>query len=677
LLLAVAAVRVKLNRKVRATTAVTWLVAVAVFVSWGLGMYCATSVVAQEAAGDYSITYSNDAWEYADQAVMKESLEMEAFCNNHSIWGHAYRSGANTQYSGPYTYRAGTGFLGRMNYKEVYPVTAVFDSEGNVITGTWKDTFFFPYGKDASGNVAYMRAEFDRDKLTEEGNTRVFSDRFDIDIAATRFTGYFDDFGFVLQKVECIDNEEHRIAVERENKKEREDEDDKPNVTLSYLIEEYGLVWRVLYEDASVSNSDGELVQLNGGSAARVFCAMESPGFTYQGEKYESVADYVQKIGPQALQGRLFFSEYENGEQFINDVAFCYSRDGELHFSYDWNGAYAQTDGRELHYYIVTVAYCRPWLAAMGQLRYVYLSAFMIALGFVVLLCRVIKRNMVMTLQEAIKTLDNTNERRTYIYDISHEWQESEQLIECLEKNRSLVLGQRDEIKRLTTALEYAKSAEENRRQMTSNIAHELKTPLAIIHSYAEGLKERIAEEKRDKYIDVILSETERTDAMVLQMLDLSRLEAGKVKLSQDTFSLIDMTKSIFDRLELAANAKELKIEFDFPKALDIVADEGRMAQVIENLATNAVKYTPAGGKIRVEGYSGRNGTVFTIENDSEPLSKEALDKVWDVFYRADEARSGGGTGLGLAITKTIVELHGGKCTVQNTKTGVKFGFTI
>ena len=82
--------------------------------------------------------------------------------------------------------------------------------------------------------------------------------------------------------------------------------------------------------------------------------------YTYQGEKYESVADYVQKIGPQALQGRLFFSEYENGEQFINDVAFCYSRDGELHFSYDWNGAYAQTDGRELQYYIVTVAYCRP-----------------------------------------------------------------------------------------------------------------------------------------------------------------------------------------------------------------------------------------------------------------------------------------------------------------------------
>src|SRR5699024_1481940 len=99
-----------------------------------------------------------------------------------------------------------------------------------------------------------------------------------------------------------------------------------------------------------------------------------------------------------------------------------------------------------------------------------------------------------------------------------------------------------NEITRLNTALEYAKKAEENRRQMTSNIAHELKTPLAVIHSYAEGLKEHAAEEKRDKYIDVILAEAERTDGMVLEMLDLSRPEAGKVKVSRDDCSIIDLT---------------------------------------------------------------------------------------------------------------------------------------
>jgi signal transduction histidine kinase len=213
---------------------------------------------------------------------------------------------------------------------------------------------------------------------------------------------------------------------------------------------------------------------------------------------------------------------------------------------------------------------------------------------------------------------------------------------------------------------------------MTSNIAHELKTPLAVIHSYAEGLKERIAEDKREKYLDVIVSESERMDAMVLEMLDLSRLEAGKVKLFRDDFSLPALARSVFDKLEMAATAKNLCIKFDFPDACVITADEARISQVIENFATNAVKYTPVNGNILVRIDARRPGAAFAVENDSEPLSAEALNKVWDTFYRADEARGGGGgTGLGLAIAKSIIDLHSGKCSVRNTKTGVEFSFTI
>ena len=90
-----------------------------------------------------------------------------------------------------------------------------------------------------------------------------------------------------------------------------------------------------------------------------------------------------------------------------------------------------------------------------------------------------------------------------------------------------------------------------------------------------------------------------------------------------------------------------------------------------------AIKYAPTGGHISVTIQTDHSSTSFHIENDSEPLSSEALSKVWDTFYRTDEARSGGGTGLGLAIAKSIVDLHGGKCSVRNTKSGVEFGFTI
>ena len=164
---------------------------------------------------------------------------------------------------------------------------------------------------------------------------------------------------------------------------------------------------------------------------------------------------------------------------------------------------------------------------------------------------------------------------------------------------------------------------------------------------------------------------------MVLEMLDLSRLEAGKVKLSRDDFSLIALTKSIFEKLEMVVQAKELQVEFSFPKEFIITADEGRIAQVIENFATNAIKYSPAHGRIQVQIGISRRGTTFRIENDCEPLSEEAFSKVWDTFYRTDEARSGGGTGLGLAIAKNIIELHGGKCSVCHTKTGVACAVTL
>lgn len=98
---------------------------------------------------------------------------------------------------------------------------------------------------------------------------------------------------------------------------------------------------------------------------------------------------------------------------------------------------------------------------------------------------------------------------------------------------------------------------------------------------------------------------------------------------------------------------------------------------MVENFATNAVKYTPAGGNITVAITRNYRGITFTVANDCPPLSQEALDKVWDTFYRVDEARSGGGTGLGLAIAKQIIELHGGTCAAENTKTGVAFRFTL
>lgn len=232
-------------------------------------------------------------------------------------------------------------------------------------------------------------------------------------------------------------------------------------------------------------------------------------------------------------------------------------------------------------------------------------------------------------------------------------------------------------IQQLETALNYAKEAEENRRRLISALAHELKTPLAVIHGYAEGLQEGIAEDKKAHYLSVLLEESERMDGMVKEMLDYSRLEAGKVTLDTEKFSLTEMTTQVFERLKHSAQQRQLAVEFVQAEEFTVTADKSRIRQVITNLADNAIKYTTHNGCIRVMVYKKYGSAYFVIENDCDPLPQNALEHIWDSFYRVDTARSSVGTGLGLAIVKSIVNLHRGSCYVQNTKDGVRFSFSI
>lgn len=135
--------------------------------------------------------------------------------------------------------------------------------------------------------------------------------------------------------------------------------------------------------------------------------------------------------------------------------------------------------------------------------------------------------------------------------------------------------------------------------------------------------------------------------------------------------------RSEFEKLEVPASAKRLRLSFDFPEDFTVIADEQRIAQVIENLASNAVKYTPEGGSVSVKLADEGASCTLTVANDGPRLTDEQLDNVWEPFYRADESRTEPGTGLGLAISRSIISLHGGKCFAANTPAGVRFGFTL
>lgn len=433
------------------------------------------------------------------------------------------------------------------------------------------------------------------------------------------------------------------------------------------------LKWDVKFDYAAQADLEQELVTIYARWPEMSLYEPAGPVQYQTTERYENLLELLKTMGYYRDKGRDTF--YSGASQFDlwNLIVFSSSGIYDLR-SYDSSSGQPFPDPE---YTILTAMHASPIRIAMAFLRNVYFITFAIALIGFLYLRRKIRKCLIVPVQAINEGIAANWANIPSLIERAPKWKEPDELWEHYRRTQDMLRAQKNEITRLNTALAYAKRAEENRRQMTSNIAHELKTPLAVIHSYAEGLKAHAAEEKRDKYIDVILAEAERTDGMVLEMLDLSRLEAGKVKLSRDDFSIIDLTKSIFKKLEIAAQAKSLQIEFSFPDDFTVTADESRIAQVIENFATNAVKYTAAGGHVNVT-IQNRNGkTTFSIENESPPLSDEALQKVWDTFYRVDESRSSSETGLGLTIAKSIIELHGGKCYVQNTKTGVKFSFTI
>ena len=418
-----------------------------------------------------------------------------------------------------------------------------------------------------------------------------------------------------------------------------------------------------LYEDPEAAPAGGETVTLYA-STFSLCCPQTGPDFAYQDQRYAGVQELLRGQGPFGSSTYYTGVNYEGGTLLLLSMAPV-REVGE-------NGL-----AGDVICYVASAVQTAPWRTAIGGLWPTYLRTFLLALACFLLLRRTLRRKLLDPVRRVSASL---NQGWSYLFGLDQgqmAWRESHELVEGYQRAQGELQRRKDETARLTAALDYAKRAEDNRRQMTSHIAHELKTPLAVIHSYAEGLRERIAEGKREQYLDTILSETERMDAMVLEMLDLSRLEAGRVKLTRSQFSLAQLTRDTFQRLQRAVEAKELHVSYIFSDEGLVTADEGRIAQVVENFATNAVKYTPPGGRILVRIQRQPGQVQFRMENESPPLPQEALDKVWDTFYRGDEARAGGGTGLGLAIARSIVQLHGGKCSVRNTRTGVEFGFTL
>lgn len=475
------------------------------------------------------------------------------------------------------------------------------------------------------------------------------------DIRYMKMTGYFSGREFSPQKIEAATV---KAASEILKSSDIEWSFGYSDRIIRELIMEGRMQWQTIYEKESLElPENGELTTIYT-SQPDLSLYDKGQAIRFQGSHYENRVSLLKEIADESYRKEVpLYAENEKG---LLRFICLYERSFEE---------------RNIIMYSILVG--SPLMSAIVRLRYVYLLTGAALLLGLWTFRQSVKNYILSPVQEVNQSMyAGKNHINPDILNHT-EVKELYELIDYFRIALNRTRADKDEIKRLNTALDYAKDAEESRRQLTSNLAHELKTPLAVIRSYSEGLQERIAEEKRDRYVQVIMDETDKLDSMILEMLDLSRLEAGRVKLNRDTFSLADLAKSTFKRLSLLSEDKGLDVTFDFKDDCVILADEIRISQVITNLASNAVKYTPEGGWIHVTGNIKNGEVYFAVRNTSQPLHYEQLNKVWETFYRTDESRHSQGTGLGLTIAKNIIELHGGKVHAKNIKDGVEFGFKI
>lgn len=209
-----------------------------------------------------------------------------------------------------------------------------------------------------------------------------------------------------------------------------------------------------------------------------------------------------------------------------------------------------------------------------------------------------------------------------------------------------------------------------HRRQMTNALAHDLKTPLSIISGYAQNLMENIHTEKREYYAANIQTKVNQMDKIILEMLELSKLEADTFQIAFEKVSLDQLCKKIIDRYSQICNEKSITVHLEGEQIIQ--ADRSLMEKVIDNFFTNALNNTPDGGAIRIR----LSDDILEFYNSGSHIPEDKIKEIWEPYKKIDESRSETkGTGLGLSIVRTILELHKFPYGVRSSGEGVTFWF--
>lgn len=367
----------------------------------------------------------------------------------------------------------------------------------------------------------------------------------------------------------------------------------------------------------------------------------------------------------------------QQGETFSSGISSLEEKDGTLYSIHSIPlisknakpveaDMYEEYDVQDVDGYLVFYTYD---LNAIGRITQqviyskmiIYIISFIVCIMISLLISYILTRRIKKMSQATLSIANND-------FDI-HLNEKSKDELGVLSHNINQMSQQlKTTIQQLNDEIEYVKKLEGMRKEFIANFTHEIKTPLSIINGYIELIEAGKDDDKKQQYLSAIHQEIEHINQLIMAMLDLSRLESGKVELHKEDIDLEDLLMSIVETFAPILKKKHIHVVMgdEFPH---IQGDFKELKIVFQNFMSNAIKHTPQNGHIYIKYHQG----ILSFENEGKPLSDEQKETIWDTYVSSDRQ----GTGLGLAICRSILELHGFQYDVCNSEKGVEFQIHI
>ncbi len=234
----------------------------------------------------------------------------------------------------------------------------------------------------------------------------------------------------------------------------------------------------------------------------------------------------------------------------------------------------------------------------------------------------------------------------------------------------------------LVANMDEIRKVDKLRRELVANVSHDLRSPLSSIQGYLETIlmkEDSLSADERKKYLNIVLSNTQKLNNLVNDLFELSKLDASEIEVIAEPVAPSDLLQDLLLQFDQLAQSKKIKLTADIPQDLPLVkADIALMERAIGNLLDNAIKHTPEGGSVSITPVHHKGVVTFKVTDTGVGISEADQDRIFDRFYQADQSRGSSGAGLGLSISQKILELHGSELRVKSAlKKGTEFSFSL